>query len=120
MPSVHGVLTSPTTGAGLGVWAGRFSFTTGGTPGTIFNQVITDASFTSKIIRASNHILCLPANTTARSLNNVILGAAGNSRCNTPLATMTNNASIIFTYTDHAPAAPVSFYFFVFAGGTNT
>jgi hypothetical protein len=87
--------------------------------GTVQQAVITDASFTSKIIRASNHILVTPANTTARGL-----GVATTSGTRTaifvPLATMTNNASILLTYTNPNPAAPVSFYFFVFGGGTNT
>jgi len=118
MPSIHGPLTSPTTGAQLGVWGGRFSIIaqTGSNV-----SGITDANFSSKIIRASNHIIVTPANSTARAINFVNTTAAGTS-ATLPYATMTNNTSILLRYTALSlyNGQTAQFYFVVFAGGTNT
>lgn len=110
MPSSHSVLTSPIKG----VWGGRFSIVTQAGANI---SAITDANFNSLIVRASSHIIVTPANSTARIINDVAAAAAA-----VPLASMTNNASILLNYVCPAAfaAQTARFYFLVFSGGTIT
>jgi hypothetical protein len=111
MAAEHGMLVSPVSNARVGVWAGRFSFTTATTG--VQTATITDTGFSTMIIRASNHIVLTSANITAASL----YGTAVNRGV---YAQMTNNASILVGYYSNGAGGTPSFYFMVFGGGTIT
>lgn len=118
-PSVHGVFRIPSTSTQGDVWGGRFTFTSAGSAaGTQEVVNINDSNFTSRVVRASNHILVTPADAEARGL---VWANTGNGNVFLPVAIMTNNSTISFTYTspDTTPR-DCTFYFLIFAGGTNT